>query len=459
MRSMKETGRASDGDHCRPRRVARRRLPVGLHSGVGYWKDRLLEFEMRGFGDVEGAICLAHVADTVLASKLTGLATERTCVVCHRNVRETERPLAVPLENLLLEISAALHRHYVDAHVEGVPWDSEDGQYMGAEIYEIYDVVNEICSGAFTEDVFDELVEMVVAAFGFDVTWTDARGAYSLDSLDWQWETFVETVQSKSRFVFVADDGAEERSSAPRQMAAFLNQLATYVDGKLNLIDHLAPGTVLYRGRLMDSPRALQRKCKELQPAPPAKATANRMSPAGIPMFYASADPQTAIAEIAGHGPQPYAMIGAFRSTRQLRLLDLTRKPTFPSYFDEAKHQQFGMARFLKSFVQSITQPIIPDGRQHVEYTPTQVLTEYFRWMPNNRIDGITLPSAQTHEKTYALFFGGEAFADEGDNLPRRPDPFLLDSHADRSPVFTLAKDDIHVYEVKRNYSGTLTSF
>jgi hypothetical protein len=79
--------------------------------------------------------------------------------------------------------------------------------------------------------------------------------------------------------------------------------------------------------------------------------------------------------------------------------------------------------------------------------------------MPNNRIDGIALPSAQTHEKTYALFFDGEAFADEGDNLPRRPDPFLLDSHADRSPVFTLAKDDIHVYEVKRNYSGTLTSF
>jgi hypothetical protein len=426
---------------------------------VGYWKNRLLEFEARGFGNVEGAICLAHVADAVLVSKLTGLATERICIVCHRKVRETERPFAVPLEDLLLEISATLHRHYVDAHVEGVPWDSEDGRYMGAEIYEIYDVINEICSGAFTEDVFDELVEMVVAAFGFDVTWTDARDAYSLDGLGWQWETFVETVQSKSRFVFVADDGTDERSSAPRQMAAFLSQLATYVGGQLNLIDHLAPGAVFYRGRLMDTPRTRKRECKVLRPAPPAKATANRMSPAGIPMFYASADPQTAIAEIAGHGPQPYAMIGAFRSTRQLRLLDLTRKPTFPSYFDGPKHEEFGMARFLKSFVQSITQPIIPDGRQHIEYTPTQVLTEYFRWMPGSRIDGIALPSAQTHEKTYALFFDGEAFADEGDDLPRRPHPFLPDSHADRAPVFTLAKEDIHVYEVKRTYSGTLTSF
>lgn len=73
-------------------------------------------------------------------------------------------------------------------------------------------------------------------------------------------------------------------------------------------------------------------------------------------MFYASADPQTAIAEIAGHGPQPYALVGAFRSTARLRLLDLTRKPTIPSYFDKVRHAELGLARFLRSFVHWIPQ-------------------------------------------------------------------------------------------------------
>ena len=192
--------------------------------------------------------------------------------------------------------------------------------------------------------------------------------------------------------------------------AAFLGRLAAYIDGQLDLIDELEPGAVFYRGRLMDYPTSL-----EVVHGPAASAAgegaANRMSPAGIPMFYASADPQTAIAEIAGHGPQPYALVGAFRSTTRLRLLDLTRTPAVPSYFDEARHAELGLARFLGLFVRSITQPVIPDGRQHIEYTPTQVLTEYFRWMPENRIDGIALPSAQTGEKTYVLYFDSEAFA------------------------------------------------
>ena len=169
---------------------------------------------------------------------------------------------------------------------------------------------------------------------------------------------------------------------------------------------------------------ALERECTVLQPPPPEKAAANRMSPAGIPMFYASDDLQTAIAEIAGHSWQPYALVGAFHSTRRLRLLDLTRRPAFPSYFDEARHAELGLAQFVKLFVYAITRPVIPDGRQHIEYTPTQVLTEYLRWMPENPIDGIALPSAQTGKKTYVLFFDSKSFADADRDPSVRPASF-----------------------------------
>jgi hypothetical protein len=45
------------------------------------------------------------------------------------------------------------------------------------------------------------------------------------------------------------------------------------------------------------------------------------MSPAGVSLFYASEDEQTAIHEIAGHGVKPHAVVGRFRNTRD-RLKD-----------------------------------------------------------------------------------------------------------------------------------------
>jgi HEPN/RES N-terminal domain 1/RES domain len=416
------------------------------------------KFDADDFPDADGAVCLEHVNDTALADKVRGLATERTCLVCDRTADETELPFAVSFKSLLGEIAAALHRHSADADDEGVPWDSEEGCYMGANTYQSDEILNDICGHAFTDDTCNQLAEMVIDEFACDNIWTDARDANSLDALDWAWEDFAGTVQSRSRFIIVADPETADRSRVPRGPAAFLAGLAGYVDGQLGLIDDLEPGAVFYRGRLMNHPTALTRKCSALQPPPAEMATANRMSPAGIPMFYASADPQTAIAELGGHGPQPYALVGTFRSTTSVRILDLTCTPAFPSLFDETRHAELGLASFLKSFVRSITQPVIPDGRQHVEYTPTQVLTEYLRWMPENPIDGIALPSAQTNRKTYVLFYDSTFFSDSVQVPPAPPRADGAVPQGPRIPVFTLASDDIHVYKVERRYEGVLTT-
>jgi hypothetical protein len=413
------------------------------------------KFDADDFPDAEGAVCLVHVLDPALASKVRTLATERACIVCDREASMTEPAFAVSFGDLLGEIGAVLHHHYASAEDEGVPFDTEDWCYMGANTYQTHEVIEDICAGAFTDDVSGELIEKVVGEFPADITWTDTRGAGSPDAFDWAWEDFAETVQSRSRFIFVAGADLADHGRAPAGPAAFLGRLAAYVDGQLGLVDDPEQGAMFYRGRLMDAPWALKRECAVLQPAPPEKAAANRMSPAGIPMFYASADAQTAIAEIAGHSPQPYALMGAFRSTRRLRLLDLTRRAAFPSYFDEARHAELGLAGFLRSFVGWIAQPVIPDGRQHIEYTPTQVLTEYLRWMPENPIDGIALPSAQTGQKTYVLFFDDKAFADaDWESSGRRPVSFAVGQPVDWSPAFTLAKEDIQLYKVGRRYEG-----
>jgi hypothetical protein len=52
-------------------------------------------------------------------------------------------------------------------------------------------------------------------------------------------------------------------------------------------------------------------------------------------------------------------------------------------------------------FVKSISAPVVHDGGEHVEYGPTQVLTEYFRNQVStpegSRLDGIVYPSARRH--------------------------------------------------------------
>ncbi len=101
------------------------------------------------------------------------------------------------------------------------------------------------------------------------------------------------------------------------------------------------------------------------------------------------------------------------------------------------------MRAFLRSFVGHVTRPVIPDGRQHVEYAPTQVLTEFFRWMAPNPIDGIALPSAQTGKRTFVFFCNASEVDDEITKKERA--------------VFTLSSGSAKVYTVIRSYSSELS--
>ena len=163
--------------------------------------------------------------------------------------------------------------------------------------------------------------------------------------------------------------------------------------------------------------------------------------------MYASADPQTAIAEIAGHGVEPFAITGQFDSVRTLFILDLTKRPDLSkagSLFDSSCWDRLRMIMFFDGFVEHITRPVIPDGRQHIEYTPTQVVTEYLRWTSPHPLDGIALPSAQTGEKTYVFFCGTEGIVDE---------------HIDRTgAMFRFIPNGTGVYRVERSYRGELSS-
>ena len=152
----------------------------------------------------------------------------------------------------------------------------------------------------------------------------------------------------------------------------------------------------------------------DIGPPPPERAATNRMSPAGISMFYGATDRVTAIAEAGAHASHTYVVTGEFTPTREISLIDLTNLPELPSIFDAARHQELFVLRFLRQFIHDITLPVELDGREHIDYVPTQVFTEYFRYAFPAGVDGLMFSSAQGPGNNVAVFFGPEFCADKG---------------------------------------------
>ena len=87
--------------------------------------------------------------------------------------------------------------------------------------------------------------------------------------------------------------------------------------------------------------------------------------------------------------------VGQWELIVDLRVLDLRSLPPVPGYFSVVDREYRLYARFLREFTQSIMQPVERDERQHIDYLPSQVATEYFRDFAFQRgnIDGIAYGS------------------------------------------------------------------
>lgn len=411
---------------------------------MGMAQRALEEQWARGYSLPGGFICVEHVTDQALIDQLEQAGNEH-CELC-QNTSE-----AFTLDSVVTAVAEALQFRYATPDEAEVPYDSESGDYMGAPLSESLEVAEEICGDAIDGKHLWDFLQIIDSALESDL-WTPNRHQDSLDSMHWAWEQFEEDVKKSSRFVFFENELDEESNSTTRS-SAFLMKLRPFLDPAHGLITKIPVGTEFFRGRLTDNPLSKEAHekmsdAKGLGPTPAKLAAANRMSPRGIPMFYASATPETAMKEIATHGLYNYARIGAFKNQKTLTVLDLTSVPQRPSPFDEENRHKDGLLEFFRDFGRNVTQPVIPDGREHIDYVPTQVVTEFFRWAPDHDLDGIKLKSAQDGKDTFVLFFTEDDVADEG--TPPKSSTYF---GPDDPPAFTLDPRSVKTYEVKRSLS------
>ncbi|WP_394803579.1 RES family NAD+ phosphorylase [Niabella hibiscisoli] len=84
----------------------------------------------------------------------------------------------------------------------------------------------------------------------------------------------------------------------------------------------------------------------------------------------------------------------------------MSKLPASPSVFNQSKRKKFADVIFLKNFIHDLSKPIDRDGKVHIDYVPTQIVTEFFRYMFNRKVAGIIYPSSRnTGNNAMVLFY------------------------------------------------------
>jgi HEPN/RES N-terminal domain 1/RES domain len=357
---------------------------------------------MRGFHETgDRSVCLNCILDEGLREQVAPHLTEDACTFCGREA-ENNRPIAARFEELMRPVMDAIYFFY----------ESSEENLFGAAMLHHYSseyVAGEICAGAVSDDVLQAIFAVII-----DDDWNEDPSMPRPDVyLRDAWDNFREKVKHETRFVFLSIP--EQSSSDPDEFTTSetLAKLVEIAQSRGALTD-IPAGRIFYRGRMVDKPESAGYDASTLGSPPPMIASANRMSPAGISMFYGCNDIPTVVAEIGSHTAKSFAVIGAFETTRPLQMLDLTALSRAPNHFDPQQREHYYELLFLHEFTRDLIEPIVLDGREHIEYVPTQVVTEYTRWLPAVAIDGILFTSAQNGGTSCVIFCGPEGCADEG---------------------------------------------
>jgi hypothetical protein len=312
--------------------------------------------------------------------------------------------VVLEMEDVVAYVEKRLRTEYSTADEEGLPWDEEDQQYF-PESFDIDEVFDREFGGAPTDD--PELRQDLLDAFS-DFIWCqkDALALTRHEGLCSGWRNFCNIIKHETRYLFFnkeerPEDGDHE-FVPPAEMLSELGDLVR----KFGLTRVLKAGTSLYRVR-WNPKGTTYTSAADLGPPPPERAGQSRMSAAGIPMMYLATDMETALAETRD-SPEGAASIATFRITEEVQVLEVVKIPGVPSILKTGSELVRDNLKFLHEFRKDISRPIERDNTIHYEYTPTQVVTEYFRrafaTSDGKHLAGIAFPSSRGSADNLVLF-------------------------------------------------------
>lgn len=371
---------------------------------MGRAKQQQIEAWERGFTCDENLnICTQCFNEEGINKFIQEHAESVKCSFCS----STKNTRACPLSLVIEHIITSLRYEWGDPNNEGLPYETREGGWQG-EVLNTWDLFD--TTGL---DIINDKAKQYIISSFFDDMWCE-REPYSLrvdHTFSLGWNQFTNFVKNKSRYMFLNAKNTDYNPNQHDEMnpIKILDVLGKIIN-KVNLIKTLDSTVPIYRVRIIETNQNLS-TAKELGPPPHEFAVMpNRMSPSGIPMFYGAFDLDTAIQETYLTCPdKKKAIWGIFHPTKELLLIDLPEYSSIPSLFDEYKRENRSYLKFLNNFIQDFIQPITRDKFAHIEYVPTQIVTEYFRYifktLEGKPVDGIIYPSSKNKGKKAVVIF------------------------------------------------------
>lgn len=350
-------------------------------------------------------VCDRCINDIGIASFIEEHAESKACSFCGRR---SSRPIAAPLHDVIEYMESCVNGPYEDP-ANSMAYESAEGGYQG-ETYSTEELLTEVIDLEFPNDQDGKLLYAI--SYGFETEiWCEADpyGMSPHEQLSFSWADFCKTIKHERRYFFLKNGSIDRELLDPAQVLDAIFGFAQNV----GLFVPLARGSKLFRVRHQPAGKSYT-TATDLGPPPVEMAVqTNRMSPPGIVMMYASEDAKTALAETANE-PGAY-MVGTFTTDRDALILDLSALPRVPSIFEEVPDTLECDPRvaliFLREIAHDISRPIARDEYAHIEYVPTQVVTEYLRTVTTidgRKIDGIRYKSSREHVATSLVLFADQ---------------------------------------------------
>lgn len=408
----------------------------------------MIRMDLPRIGATDDAMCLAHIHDAHLLRRLSQYAEPGDCTLCPQVGLRPRGPI-VNLERVAEIVDGAALSSY---NHEG--WFLDGEQLL--EPMNNAEVVESLLDGCVASEVFDLVCRLLAGLIMDELDWFEPYDMDAEAGIEFEWDDFEQSVKHGSRLL--AAPVGPRPETAPERNYEFVRSLLVFAEDHAGLVRSLPPGTVLHRARVARDARELEGQARlapesELGPAPEDRASAGRMNAQGVPMFYAAFDAETACAEVASHSPYNEVVTGAWVLQRALRLLDLTESLPVRSVFDDAPLKE-GDQRLssLAYYVEGITRPVILDGLHPVDYAPTQILTDAFRYWAVPLLDGIVYPSL-VHKggRNVVLFYGNPRWFERlGNPAPRMQRFEREEESGHRGPLFVIDPTTVRRYRVDR---------
>lgn len=189
----------------------------------------------------------------------------------------------------------------------------------------------------------------------------------------YHWEKFCSIVKTNRRYTAFLPE--VEPDCDLFQPSEFMKSLVSdLANTHFKMLDQ---GRKIYRARILKSNKKY--KHEDLTSPPPRIASNNRMSPAGISLFYGALEPETCISELRPSVGED-VVVGEFEANETLIVLDLSGKiqESISIFNEDYSYNYERWISFIRDFVANISRPIRPMD-QEIDYVPTQAFTEFLR--------------------------------------------------------------------------------